>query len=242
MTRREYLAEQYEDALFALLMEPVAVSQGIKAEEENERLKNDPNAIVPLSLQNRCIKTIKRHYSRQEMRKNSKAVSKLLVRIALVALMAVMLVATAFALSPTFRAKAMNWLVKTFEDHTEISIVPEKNNDEYDLDMQSLLPEGFELVEQKKGATYAYSLYEDFEKNAWISFKTVDSSGGTFALDTEEAEVGRVFLSGNEAIIIEKDSVIQIIVQSNEKEVLKVKGENVEKDILFSIIDQITQK
>ena len=39
MTRREKLQEQYEDALFALLMDDLAVEEGKKAYEENERLK-----------------------------------------------------------------------------------------------------------------------------------------------------------------------------------------------------------
>lgn len=242
MTRREYLAEQYEDALFALLMEPVAISQGIKAEEENERLKNDPNAIVPLSLQNRCIKTIKMHYSKQEMRKNSKVASKLLVHIALVALMAVMLVATAFALSPTFRAKAMNWLVETFEDHTEVSIVPQKDSNEYDLDIQSLLPEGFTLVERGAGTAYGYTLYENPEENARISFKTIDSIGGTFAFDTEDAIVENMVLFGSNVMTIEKNSTIQVLLRENDDKILEVKAENLQKDVLLSIIEKMLQK
>lgn len=40
MTRREKLQEQYEDALFALLMDDLAVEEGKKAYEENKRLKS----------------------------------------------------------------------------------------------------------------------------------------------------------------------------------------------------------
>ena len=44
MTKREQLIEQYEDALFALLMDSVAEEEGKKAIELNERLKADPEA------------------------------------------------------------------------------------------------------------------------------------------------------------------------------------------------------
>ena len=47
MTKREQLIEQYEDALFALLMDSVAEEEGKKAIELNERLKADPEAEVP---------------------------------------------------------------------------------------------------------------------------------------------------------------------------------------------------
>ena len=47
MTRRENLRDQYEDALFALLMDDLAWQEGERLLELNERLKNDPDADVP---------------------------------------------------------------------------------------------------------------------------------------------------------------------------------------------------
>lgn len=47
MTKHEKLQEQYEDALFALLMEEFAAEEGKSALEENERLKCDPAFDVP---------------------------------------------------------------------------------------------------------------------------------------------------------------------------------------------------
>ena len=50
MTRRENLRDQYEDALFALLMDDLAWQEGERLLELNERLKNDPDADVPDAL------------------------------------------------------------------------------------------------------------------------------------------------------------------------------------------------
>ena len=47
MTKREQLREEYEDALFALMMDEFAVAEGEKALEENVRLKIDPVFVVP---------------------------------------------------------------------------------------------------------------------------------------------------------------------------------------------------
>ena len=60
MTRREKLQEQYEDALFALLMDDLAVEEGKKAYEENERLKADSSFEVPSESRKRCVETIAR--------------------------------------------------------------------------------------------------------------------------------------------------------------------------------------
>lgn len=59
MTDHEGLMEQYEDALFALLMEGVAEAEGEKALLLNEELKKDPNAEVPEAVRKRCEKTIR---------------------------------------------------------------------------------------------------------------------------------------------------------------------------------------
>ena len=47
MKCKEQLWEDYEDALFALLMDKVAEDEGARLYEENERLRRDPAAEVP---------------------------------------------------------------------------------------------------------------------------------------------------------------------------------------------------
>lgn len=236
MTRREYLTEQYEDALFALLMEPVAISEGIKAEEENERLRNDAAAAVPASLRNKCIKTIKKHYAKREMRKNGRTASKLIARVAIVAMILVLLMTTAFALSPALRAKAMNWLVESFADHTEISSVPANGSDNLKMDIESAIPEGFTLVEERDENAYSYIVYENHDTEARLTIKVADSSIGPLAFDTEETEVEHISLLGEDVIIVEKDNTIQALFHNKDSDVIKVNGQNVDRDIVISIV------
>lgn len=54
MKLREQLQEEYEDTLFALMMDYVAQTEGKRLLEENERLKNDPSAQLPEDLDRRC--------------------------------------------------------------------------------------------------------------------------------------------------------------------------------------------
>lgn len=60
MTRREMLMEQYEDALFALIMDEVAEVEGQKALEENQRLKESGELVIPEEVSQRCQRVIAR--------------------------------------------------------------------------------------------------------------------------------------------------------------------------------------
>ena len=56
MANRETRKEQYEDALFALLMDEMAQEDGEELLRLNEALKQDPNAAVPEAVHHRCEK------------------------------------------------------------------------------------------------------------------------------------------------------------------------------------------
>ena len=76
MTDHERLREQYEDALFALLMEGVAESEGEEALRLNEELKKDPNAEVPKDVQKRCEKTIRSAFAQKQLRATGRTAQK----------------------------------------------------------------------------------------------------------------------------------------------------------------------
>ena len=78
------LREQYEDALFALLMEDYMEDEGKKALEENERLKCDDSFIVPEKTRKRCLKTISKFYIRQNIRRSGKVFYKAFTKIAVI--------------------------------------------------------------------------------------------------------------------------------------------------------------
>ena len=69
MTRRERLQDQYEDALFALLMDDLAWQEGERLLEENERLTYDPDAEIPNEVMMRCRKTINREFAKKNASK-----------------------------------------------------------------------------------------------------------------------------------------------------------------------------
>ena len=103
MTNHERLTEQYEDALFALLMVSVAEEEGKQALELNERLKADPAAEVPESARRRCEATIRREFNRKRAKKLGKVTWKIVRRVSVAVMLMVVLLTTAMAASQHFR-------------------------------------------------------------------------------------------------------------------------------------------
>ncbi len=62
MKSKKQLWEDYENALFAILMDEVATEEGRKLIEENERLKRDPAAEVPPEFDRKSREAIIRAY------------------------------------------------------------------------------------------------------------------------------------------------------------------------------------
>lgn len=67
MKSREQLQEEYEDALFALMMNYVTEAEGKRLRAENEALKQDPTAQIPEHLDQRCLQTIQRAFLRKKI-------------------------------------------------------------------------------------------------------------------------------------------------------------------------------
>ena len=83
MHAQEKLYEQYEDAVFALLMDKVAEENGKKLLQQNEELLADPDAAVPETLSKRCLRTIEKAYRKSQWKAAAKKVTQALNRVAL---------------------------------------------------------------------------------------------------------------------------------------------------------------
>lgn len=152
MTQRETLYANYEDALFTLMMDSVAQSEGERLLRENARLNQDPDAALPEPLLRRCLKTMDRAFSKQHRQAAGRAARKVIKFLPLVAVIIAMMAVLAYAAFPEFRADVLNLLVKhntnsidwSFEDGTGIdaqSAVPESPTFTVEL------PEGYVLFE-----------------------------------------------------------------------------------------------
>ena len=63
MKQKEELWENYEDAVFTILMETVAEQEGQKALQLMQELKHDPSAQVPEEVQRKAKKNIRKAFA-----------------------------------------------------------------------------------------------------------------------------------------------------------------------------------
>lgn len=214
MTRREMLMEQYENALFALLMDEVAESEGRKAIEENERLKERGEPVISDTSRQRCMKTIARKTTQQDVKRYGRVASRIITKVAVAALVAMLLFTTAFASSESFRIKTLNFVIEVFDQRTELSLVQGDTPGTPQAAVPRItvgwLPEGFVLVGEGKDDVSAWCQYEA-ENGDMVSVLAMKLDAGSWNVDTETSEMISIKLQGAEAYFIEDENVVQIL-------------------------------
>ena len=240
MTKHEILLERLEETVFALMMDEVAKEEGRKALEENERLKADECFVVPETTHRKALATIRRHFSQQNRRAVMSTTSKVISRVAVIVLVMLLLFTTAFATIPEFRAKAMNLIIEVFDDRTRIVFgdsAPEARVGE-DESIVGWVPEGFELVERRESDFVIWEKYIDSNK-ALIEVD-VSFTAPVWEMDTENATVENIVVSGRAAMIISKGNLVQLVCPVRESEcVYYVKGEKVSEDIVICVAESV---
>lgn len=249
MTRKERLREQYEDALFALIMEESAEAEGQKALEENRRLRDSGELAIPDGLRQRCHRAIAKGFAGQELRRVGRGVSRVVTKVALVALVGMLLFTTVFAASEDFRVKTLNLALEIFEDHTEITLTPDDSiaNSAGNTAPQltaGWLPDGFALVEEGENSAMAWKNFQNEEAGAQISITAWNLRTGGMNFDTEDAEMLPIQINGADAFLINdtEDEIIQIIWQEDAASewLIYVVGMGVSEETLMKTAESIT--
>lgn len=247
MTRRERLVEQYEDALFSLIMDEVAEAEGRKAIEENQRLKESGEVVIPEELNRRCKQTILRKTAKNHLRRYRKGFGKVLNKVAIVALMTLLLFTTAFATSESFRAKTLNFVMEVFDDRTEIKFVPKDTAADSTAVPEitaGWLPEGFELTrEESAGASRLYE-YANSNEAAYITTNLIEMTSVGMALDTESAKTLSYQVQGEDAIMVDKGNIKQLVwkLHTDENWYCCVITENISEEDMLKFAENILVK
>lgn len=247
MSRQELLVEQYEDALFALIMDKVAEVEGQKAIEENQRLKESGEVVIPEELNRRCKQTIRCKTAEKHLKRYGKGFGKVLNKVAIVALMALLLFTTAFATSESFRVKTLNFVMEVFDDRTEIKFVPK------DIAADSTavpeitagwLPEGFKLT--RTDALKANRVYEyaNSDNTAYIAVNIMEMTSVSMALDTEDAKTLSLQVQGEDAIMVDKGNIKQLVwnLHADENWYCCVITENISEEDMLKFAENILVK
>ena len=127
MNRHEQLVDNYEDALFKLLMNAVIEHEGKQIKEEMEQLKSDPNFSVPPELDRRCLRTINKITRRKRALRTGKKIYRVFSKFSVAAVIAMALFTSAYAAFPEVRISTLNLLIEVSDISTELSFV-DKND------------------------------------------------------------------------------------------------------------------
>ena len=208
MTQKEQLWEQYEDAVFAILMDAVAEQEGKRGLQLMEELEQDPSAQVPEEVQRKAEKTIRKAFAAKNRESMKHFTFKVAQRIAIAVFAAAVLTAGTFAAFPEVRANLYNLIIREYEDHTEFNYA-EQFSDEYssaDFTIEpGWLPDGFTLSDEGQVDALIYKTYQNKNK-ADVSITKRIMSGGPLLVDSENAIKTKITIQKHEATLIEKEA------------------------------------
>ena len=242
MTKQEMLYEQYNDALFRLLMHSVAQHQGQQYQEENQALKAQEGGPSE-TAKRRCLRTISRQVRWGRARAAARTASRVLSKAAVVMLLVISCLTAAFAVSPVFRSDALRWAVATFGDHAEYRFNQTEGGVQYQGIEVGWLPEGYELVESRTANRMTSQLYielsDGLEQSVKIQVMNF-SDAGIFKVDTEADQVYQVSVQNTLATVIQREGSIQLTWMYPESNcIVMLYGDNISTETALRIARSI---
>lgn len=209
MNRHEELQDRYEDALFALLMDKIAMAEGEEALEEIERLKSDPEAAIPEDVDRRCLQTIQRHFAKRKARTVGRLTLKAVKYAVMAAGIAGLMFTAALAASETVRINTLNMMIEVFDTDTTLRFVGETSDVVPQISI-GWLPDGYVLEKYEQRPLSIYYEYKNSE-DGYIYVDCTLAKSATISVDTENAEVEYIEINGYRAMLIRKGEVLQLL-------------------------------
>ena len=242
MTHHELLQQQYEDALFALLMDEVAATEGRKALLENEALKNDPAAAVPEETMQRCRKIIIQGFRKQKMTAARRVGRRILHIAAIIVVICALGLSTAIAVSPAARKAVLNLAIQTLETDISMGFREDEMHTELSEMIPGWKPLGFGLVDKGKTSAYVWRMYGNTD-GAYITVKRINKEQASLSIDSETPNVEVINVQGNTGFLVEKDGELQVSF-ADEKTAVTVDflAEGVSRDELILFAENLTYK
>lgn len=207
MKQKEELWENYEDAVFTILMETVAEQEGQKSLQLMQELKHDPSAQVPEEVQRKAKKNIRKAFAAKKREPIKHFAFKAVQRIIVAVLVVVATTTCVFAAFPEVRANLHNLLIRVYEDHTKFSYSEQRYGDEYasaDFTIEpGWLPDGFVLSGEGQIDSLIYKDYENMNNAKFSIIKKV--MDGSLLVDSENTKETKIIIQQYEATLIEKE-------------------------------------
>ena len=218
MNRREKLIDNYEDALFAVLMDKVAEEEGAKLREENQRLQNNPEGVVPEHVDAVARQTIRKAFAGQNRRSALHVARRVVNAVAMIVLICSALFVTAYAAFPEVRVKTLNLLIQSSDVASRLVLVNEEIiSNRISDDTESLMLcgysiprlDGFSEEGKNEDKHSGWIKIKNDERDATIRISVTTSK--TNYIDTESIDsIEEISIHGYSGVIIEKDNRVTL--------------------------------
>ena len=256
MTRLERLYENYEDALFSLLMEDVAEAEGRSALEENERLKSDPSAALSKGLRRKLMGAIRRGFAVQDLRRAGRVSVKVIGKVAILVLVLVLSFSIAFTASADIREATADWIQRgvvgvRYKSHIRFSIANYGAGDQ-DSSKKGMinkvvvkvgwLPDDLDLFESSRSDNYIIRDYRNWEQTKqFVIYIAEFSEGGFFNIDSEDCQLLFMDIQGKSALASVKKQYCTIFMPMDEiGGVVTYSSEGLSLETVKKIVDTLT--
>ena len=213
MDRRQELLEQYEDALFALAMDEVAVEQGRAYLEENRRLREEE---VPQSVLLRGRRTLRRAFARRGLNRAGHLGSRAMRVASTLCLFFLVVFTSAFAALPQFRVDTFNFVIETFGDDKALY---------FGTASAANVSDTPEIIATWRPAGYSINTSGSDQNRSWILFSNSDNRilviwyrlrSDALLVDDEDAEIEEITVLNQAAQLFVKGNELQILVTNQE--------------------------
>ena len=246
MTNREKLKENYEDAAFALLMDELAESEGARYIEENERLRQDPSAAVPEEFEKSALQFIDREFSRRSKVHTGQKALRFVLRVAIAAVIAVLLFGIAFALSETVRIETLNFLTRmdrqiaTWQFVQDEDMASTGQQGKVDI-IADWIPEGYDRQPQIVTGPYDTILDCTNDAGGLIRVSVHEGENLIHTLDLEDAEYfSDITVQGQQGMLRIKDGFIRITWPYFDTDlVVSVVSSDIDSDTILEVAESV---
>ena len=240
--RNSELIENYTEALFALAMNDIMIEEGEYWEKENERLKSDPDFMVPENLSQRCMRAIERRISQKEHRHMRSSVWKVTTRIAVAFLAIFIAFSFTFVTVSAVQVPVLDFFISNFGNGAFVRADQTAEDTIMKIGPKWVPAEDWELdiiVNEENIRIINYN-YKD---GKYIKYREQLFEEELGTIDTEDVVFTEEIINNHNVMIGRKDGTTSLYWKNTRDEidwycVMHVYG--FEDDIIFKILNSCT--
>ena len=239
MKSRDELQNDYEEALFAIIMDDIMELEGRALLEERIRLSESDEFRVPDDMNERCIALIDRLFKERNIKNRVSGVRKVGKIILIAAIVMSLCLSTAYASVPTVRAFTMNVISDMGNKIAKFALDDAGINNDVIECCFEYIPNGFSIVDQAHDEFISWYVYQSDSKRIYVSvvYNIYDYA---YEIDLEDCVYEEVVINGFNGLIVERNKEVQIVLRDDENGVyLDVLGLDVDKDLIIKMIQNI---